>query len=368
MKRLLCFLIILSFNPRLHAQTAFTESEVWSAGADTGIAEHFVFGLTVAKNGVVLAFSEGRIRPGDAAPHHIVLKRSLDKGKTWLPSQILAESKENECYGNPTAVTDSKTGDIILFYAQNFNNERTDVFFISSKDNGITWGKPLKVTSLFDSDALKRPFHLPGPGHGIALKNGRLLVQVWHRFSVRLPMNERKYGVSVIYSDDHGRTWKAGGYIPHDDAFPANESRIVELSNGDVLLDSRYATGKDDCKRIQSYSKDGGLTWSEGSFSSMTPFTPIDAGLNSINVDGKAHLLFTHPAGPLRNNLVINVSSDNGKTWTDGKLISPGPVNYSDIAILPDNTILVLYGKGIPKYVVAARFSLKWAGNDSKAQ
>lgn len=98
----------------------------------------------------------------------------------------------------------------------------------------------------------------------------------------------------------------------------------------------------------------------------MNQFTPIDAGLNSINVNGKAYLLFTHPAGPVRNNLVLNVSSDNGKTWAADKLISPGPVNYSDIVILPDNTILVLYGKGNPKSVVAARFDWKWIENYNK--
>ncbi|MES2416667.1 MAG: sialidase family protein [Bacteroidota bacterium] len=362
MRRLLIYcLFVLVLNSHIvYAQVLFEENTVWALEADAGIAEHFVYGLEVGNNGVILAFSEGRIRANDTSPHHIVLKRSLDKGKTWLPSQILAQSNNNECYANPTPVKDPATGNITLFYALNLNNERTKVFFIISKDEGLTWSKPLEITALFNSDPLLRPFHLPGPGHGIALKNGRLIVQVWHRFSVKLPLEERRYGVSVIYSDDQGKSWKAGGYMPYNNLYPANESRIVETSDGKIILNGRYATGKGNQYRILTYSNDNGLNWSEGTYSSFSTFTPVDAGLNKLTIGRKTYQLFSYPAGPGRNNLMISISEDEGKTWLKSKLIAKGPVNYSDIAILPDQTILVLYGKGNPKYVVNARFNLEW--------
>ena len=356
---LLCF--FLGF--KCVAQGFYDDGVLWPLNVDAGIREHFVYGLAVTKNGTVLAFSEGRILPGDSNPHHIVLKSSKDNGKTWLPSQILVRSINKESYANPTPLVDPKSGKIFLFYARNIENKSSEVFYLTSKDHGATWSGPESVTSLFHSDPLKRPFHLPGPGHGIALKNGRLILQVWHRYSVELSIPERKYGVSVIYSDNHGRTWKSGGYIPQTDSMPANESRLVELKNGSILLDCRYAANTGEIKRIQSFSTDKGRTWSKPVLGTLPAFTSVDAGLNKMNMGNKFYLLFTRPVGPGRNNLGISYSEDEGKTWSLPKIIYKGPANYSDLAILPDNTIFVIYGRGEPRSAAWVRFNLQWLMN-----
>src|SRR5690606_9827488 len=145
-----------------------------------------------------------RLDNKDDGAHHIVLRRSMDKGETWLPTQVVIKSLDGESYANPTPVLERQSGTIFLFYAQNFENNYTKVMCVSSSDHGESWSEPVSVTDLFSADPLKRPFHLPGPGHGIQLKNGRMLLQVWHRFPVKLSLKERKYGVSVIYSDDKG--------------------------------------------------------------------------------------------------------------------------------------------------------------------
>lgn len=360
-------ILCILFSFRSPAQSLFSEGIVWPLNIDTGIREHFVYGLAVAKDGTVLAFSEGRIALGDAKPHHIVLKRSKDNGKSWLSSQLLIESAGKESYANPTPVVDPETGKIFLFYALNNENKSSDVFYITSTNHGIKWSKPKRITSLFKRDPLKRPFHLPGPGHGIALKSGRLMTQVWHRYPVELSISERKYGVSVIYSDNHGRTWKSGGYLAQTDSMPANESRLVELSDGRLLLDCRNGAEAGELKRIQSVSTDKGITWSKPYAGSLPGFTSVDAGLTKITVAGKTYLLFTRPLGPGRNNLGISYSWDEGKTWSSPKLICKGPANYSDIAILPDNSIFVLYGRGAPRYAACARFNLQWLMDDNNS-
>ncbi len=360
MKTIVLFAVYLFLSLSILAQGFFTEGVIWPLNVDTAIKEHFVYGLAVAKDGTILAFSEGRILTGDSQPHHIVLKRSRDNGKSWLPSQILIRSNNKESYVNPTPVVDPKSGETFLFYAQNYDNRSTEVFYITSKDNGVTWLEPKNITSLFDTDPLKRPFHLPGPGHGITLQNGRLLMQVWHRYSVELTVPERKYGVSVIYSDNHGKIWLSGGYVPQYDSIPANESRLVELSDGSVLLDCRFGPEAGELKRVQSFSKDKGVTWSQPQLGSLPGFTAVDAGLNKIIVGKKTYLLFSRPLGPGRNDLGISISIDEGKSWFLPKLIYKGPANYSDIAVLPDHSIFVLYGRGVPRYAAWARFNLQW--------
>ena len=63
------------------------------------------------------------------------------------------------------------------------------------------------------------------------------------------------------------------------------------------------------------------------------------------------------PAGRgKRENLAIKLSRDDGKTWPVSKVLDPGNAAYSDLAVLPDGTVLCLYeGKAD---IVVARFTL----------
>ncbi len=358
MRSLFAVVLILIIKNSLAQQPV--ESIVWpQAAPGDAIKEHFVYGLAVAVNGTILAFSEGRLSPGDASPHHIVLKRSTDNGKSWQASAIVVKSNGTSCYANPTPVVDQK-GTVHLLYAENFRNDSSILYHITSRDNGKTWSAPIALTGVFEGDPYKRAFHLPGPGHGILLKNGRLLVQVWHRHSISYPQLERKYGVSTLYSDDNGQSWQNSGYVPLSDSLQGNESRLVTLSNGDVLMDARPSGVARQQKRLISVSRDGGKTWSLFSESSKAAFTVVDMGLNTFRYGNRRYLLSSYPLGPGRQNLVLQASSDEGSSWQQPKLIAEGKVNYSDIAVLKDGSILVLYGRGNPKEVVACRLSEDW--------
>lgn len=359
---------LLGFQLTARAQ-AFEESVLWPKGIDSAeqVKEHFVYGLAQAGNGDVLAFAEGRIQLGDDRPHHIVLKRSKDNGKSWLPSQIIVRSNKGQSFTNPTPVIDKRTGAIFLFYAQNLNNDSSRVYYITSTDEGFKWSVPVEVTGLFNNDPFKRHFHLPGPGHGIALANGRMLVQCWHRLGIKNTANNRKYGVSVIYSDDHGKSWKTGGYIPGVDAFTANESRLISLGGSKILIDARLSDTAALVPRVQSVSTDGGLTWSRPVYSSIDKFPSVDAGLTSVNYKNHVYLICTRPLGPGRNDLAVSYSADLAKSWSVPKMLFKGPANYSDIIVLKDQSFLVLYGRGKPRYAAAVRFNWDWLMSDSKA-
>jgi len=81
-----------------------------------------------------------------------------------------------------------------------------------------------------------------------------------------------------------------------------------------------------------------------------------------------------------RKNLTIKASYDDGRTWPVSKMLQPGPSAYSDLAVLPDGTVLCFYESGHPKSprtynrpwtyscLAVARFNLDWLTSDEVPQ
>lgn len=229
------------------------ESVVWLE-KEEGWSVHRVFGLCITKKDTVLAVNEARLGNGsDTSPHHLVLKRSTDKGLTWGPNIFIERSDNGETWSNPTPIVDEKSGRIFLFYALNDQNNTTRVFYRTSDDDGVTWSPAVDVTDAFNNDPMKRPFHLPGPGHGLMTSSGRLVVPVWHRFPLKdesgknIPADKRAYSVSLLISEDSGKTWTNGDYLP--EKYAANESRVVELKDGRIRLNARSGYGNPEKKK-----------------------------------------------------------------------------------------------------------------------
>lgn len=345
----------------------FERVTVWAAG-ENGMEAHRIPGIAVTTQGTVLAVSEARIGIGDRASHELVYKRSLDGGRTWLSTGIIEPAPNGESWLNPTLLVERETGRIFLFY--NISDGVTsEVFYRSSDDDGVSWSDRVNVTPMFDELPYGWTSHSPGPGHAIQLADGRLLLQVWHRKSVELPVGERDYGISTIYSDDQGTTWHNGGAIAPDPAYPINESRLMERSDGSIVVIGRFATGTP-LSRIVSVSHDQGMTWSpfylHGSF---RPAVAADAGMARLS-GGPAsadisRVLFSRLDNRARRDLTVALSYDDGDSFPREKVIQAGSAGYSDIAVLGDGTVLVLY-EVIPEIVVA-RFDVEWltGGQDS---
>ena len=386
----------------------FEEVTVWKHKEENAWPYH-VYGLVQSKKGALLAFAEGRVRPSDHEPHHLVVKRSLDGGRTWSGNIYIERSDgsfwkgngqpgKSEAWTNTGPVVDQETGRAFFFYALNEGSKHqnsTRVFYRYSDDDGQTWlpstkdGGRIEVTHLFEDNPHGWTFHMPGPGHGIQLcrqgakhaqKNGRLVLAVWHRRAVSA--NPRLYGISLLVSDDHGNTWRHTG-----DAgigYGMGEGRIVELEDGRILLNARGGAAVRGGKkvntakhRVYAWSKDGGETF--GTPVVRTEFTysgnGCDSGMQryaSAAEHGKSILLFSRPAHPgHRGQMTVSLSTDEAQTWKYHKQIHDGPSFYADIVVLPDRTIGLLYGKGraqhaqLPHHVVFARFNLEYLRQDA---
>ena len=71
-----------------------------------------------------------------------------------------------------------------------------------------------------------------------------------------------------------------------------------------------------------------------------------------------------------RKNISIKLSEDDGQTWPISKVLEPGMSAYSDLAVLPDGTILCFYERGRDStdqkkpasyaFLTLGKFNLEW--------
>ena len=331
--------------------------------------------LVVTSKGTLLAQCEGRHRDHDHAANDIVLKRSVDGGRTWGPLQLLRDEGQATC--NDAVMLALDTGRILLFYVRYPEEAHTeDVvpgyeglvsrhFVMLSDDDGVSWTAPREVTR-----QVKRPqarATSQGPGVGLQLRRGP------HAGRICIPMWEDA-GAIYALSDDRGQTWRHSQPVPGGvtDGRPlgSSESQLVELADGTILMNCRDGGGF----RNRSTSHDGGETWAPVTIEQALPDSSCQGSLLLLSdpLDGAtSRLLFSNPASQLdRFNGTIRLSYDEGRTWPVSKQLVPGTFCYSCLARLPDGTIGLLFeqrSRTMPMTVTFARFSLAWL-TDGKDQ
>ncbi len=328
MKRLL---FLLGLVPVL---TAATE-EIYRAG-ENGYASYRIPALIATKKGTLLAFCEGRRNSAsDTGDIDVVLRRSSDGGKTWSSMQVVADAG-SDTFGNPTPVVDGKTGAILLLLTRNPGavaerdvgvTDRT-VWLTQSKDEGATWSPPAEITA-----QVKRPdwtWYATGPGNGIQLRSGRLVIPCDHNVG-----RTERYS-HVIYSDDHGATWQIGGVAEEK----TNESAVVELPSGELVLNMRSYHGRN--RRAVQRSRDGGLTWSPLQFDDALIEPVCEASMIRVG----RRVVFSNPAATTRVNMTVRLSRDGARTWSRSRTLWTGPSGYSSLAALRSGATGILYERG----------------------
>jgi sialidase-1 len=343
------------------AWAAVTEVTVFKAGED-GYHTYRIPAIVRAKNGDLLAFAEGRKNgPGDHGDIDLVLKRSSDGGKTWSAMQLVQDEWEDPTarvwIGNPTPVVDlldpKHPGRIWLVFTR--SNER--VFVTSSDDNGTTWSARRDITPTAGKPDWS--WYAVGPVHAIQLVRGkhagRLVIPCDHRIGDR---KAARWGSHLVYSDDHGATWKLGAADTHAPESPLhpNECVAVELVDGRVYVNARNQEGSDPAKRAVAYSSDGGQSF-DARFvaepqiaspvvqNSLIRFSATDQG------DGRDLLVHCGPGDPkARRDLTILTSRDEGKTWGQKTVVHPGPAAYCDLVKLDATHLGVLFEAGEKLY------------------
>ncbi len=308
--------------------------------------------LAVSTQGTVLAFCEGRVNGHkDEDDMDVVLKRSADGGRTWGPLQVLANDGRNPCKNQCPVVLPS--GRILLVWLWNkwipSEKDRTtrEVFVMHSDDDGATWSKPRNITASVYEKGWE--WYGIGPCHAIVKRSepqeGRIVVPARHN------AKGTRMFTHVIFSDDGGETWRIGGSVPRE---RTSEATVVELSNGDLMLNCRNQNDGEN-HRVVSISKDGGATFTETWLeTALVEPRGCQASLlfHSMNPrTGKGNILFSNPANAeFRSDGTLKLSEDDGRTWTKAfryaKKPAPNFTGYSDMAVMPGGGVGILYERG----------------------
>lgn len=288
--------------------------------------------LAITPNGRMWAVWYAGVTPAEDHNNYVVVATSIDKGNSW--DEVLVIDPDG---GGPVRTFDPEVwvdpnGKLWVFWAQGISRKIqvemgghiAGVWAITT-DQGENanpkWSSPKRLA---EGVLMCKP---------TVLKNGEwaLPISTWF-----LTDNSAQY----VSSTDQGRTWSVKGscHVP-ENVRTFDEHMIVERNDGSLWMWIRTKAGIG-----ESFSRDGGKTWSE-----MIPSNVEHPSarffirrLNSGNL-----LLVKH--GPIsirtgRSHLMAFISKDDGKTWSNGLLLDERPtVSYPDGQQTEDGTIYITY-------------------------
>ena len=339
-------------------------SQAQHLAPNTATDNYRIPAITTAPNGdLLISYDE---RPKDNGnggsdapnPNHIVQRRSTDGGKTWsAPTYIHqgTETGKKVGYSDPSYVVDHQTGTIFNFHVKSYdqgwggsqagtdpdNRGIIQAEVSTSTDNGWTWTHRTITADITKDNPWTARF--AASGQGIQIQHGPHAGRLVQQYTIRTAGGAVQ-AVSV-YSDDHGKTWQAGTPI----GTGMDENKVVELSDGSLMLNSRASDGSG--FRKVAHSTDGGQTWSEPVSDQNLPDSVDNAQIirafpNAAPDDPRAKvLLLSHSPNPKpwsRDRGTISMSCDDGASWTTSKVFHEPFVGYTTIAVQSDGSIGLL--------------------------
>lgn len=299
---------------------------------------------------VVLVAVEGRRESArDWGEIDIVVRRSTDGGTTFDDARTLITDPRHTC-GNPTWVFDERSNDLVLLFCKNAATEpearvlegsaTRSVWMCTSRDGGRSFSPPREITP-----QVKPPnwtWYATGPGHGLVLSSGRWVVPCCHAVGVTKTQDDPVRS-HLIVSDDHGATWRVAGVV---DVPRSSECGVAEVKPNVVYVDFRNDAAPH--SRGGALSLDGGNTFSWHTLHENVVDPGCRGGITAGNRDGEVWL--SHTRGPKRRDLVLEYSSDDGRTFTQVSEIHVGRAAYSDLVRLDELQLACAYetGEGTP--------------------
>jgi sialidase-1 len=343
-------------------------------------------GIQLAPGGTLLATCEARRgEGGDWDPIDILMRRSLDGGKNWLPAVRLFSAAD---FGpgplnNIVLAPNVRNGAIHMLFCHDYQH----VFQATSTDEGETFSQLREISPVFEEFYRDYPWKVIalGPGHATTLRNGRIIIPLWlsdgtgTEFGPGL-RGHRPSCTAVVYSDDGGESWERGEIaVPVDGYDNPSEAVCVEMEDGRLLLNVRSESPRN--RRLVTISPDGARDWSRPEYHPelLEPVCMAALVRHSFRDGGSpGRILFANPdilerefanwGGAIcdRKRLSVKMSRDDGVTWPVTRVVEEGPAGYSDLAVLPGGEVLLFYECGMLEHMgdtrtlALARFDLNW--------
>ncbi|NWR94372.1 NEUR4 protein, partial [Furnarius figulus] len=353
----------------------------------------------------LLAFAEERLSADDAHANLLVMRRGTIYGTyvEWEDMRVLETATlQHHRSMNPCPLYDEFTGTLFLFFITVLGRTPeayqivtgqnvTRLCCVTSADQGLSWSTATDLTQQVIGTTIKdwATFAL-GPGHGIQLRSGRLLVPAYSYhidckecFGQLCKTTPHSF---AFYSDDHGRGWRFGEFIPN---LQSGECQLVSVDEEDgsnvLYCNARSPLGF----RVQALSTDDGAVFHRGQLvqrlvepphgchgsvigfpaplvyvppPSQDPVLPLRGSarcllpgmLRGFRVtlghedpaatpsptpffQAPTWILYSHPTSSIsRVNMGVHLSTfpRDAESWTEPWVIYEGPSAYSDLAYM----------------------------------
>lgn len=362
-------------------------STVVRKAGDDGVHTYRIPGLATTPKGTLIAVFDLRWDSANDLPANIDVgcMRSTDNGNTWYwatNTKAILDFDKNipgssgNGVGDPAILVDRETGAVWVAALWSYGNHgytgsggglstnQTGQYVLTrSDDDGLSWSPPINITAQAKVNS-NWGVCFQAPGHGIQLRDGTLVFPSQHTDPGGV--NARAF---FIYSTNHGASWLVSPDVNSKIPPQLNENQMVELNSGRILASCRAPSGGGGKRVWSTYTP--GVSLGNGSWSSLTYLLPdpvCQASLirYSSTLDGspRDRLLFANPASQsARVQMTIRMSEDEGQTWTVSRQIDSRPAAYSDMAVLADGTVGLLYETGTSSAydtLTFLRFHLDW--------
>lgn len=277
--------------------------------------------------------------------NHLAIATSGDGGQSWSkPSTLVLNPVEHSKLVDPIAWLDP-LGRLWVFYFQTVSGEGgAGVPFFGSAavrndhpdDPASPWVGPFRLG--VGMRVVGPPLVLPGGAWAVPVLAHAHGWKDWKN-------NPHVRETSLIVSTDEGETWDwLGGTAVPPELLNFSEHSVVPLSDGRLWMVMRTMDGLH-----QSFSSDGGRTWTEPGLFREGPHTrPFAKRLKS----GALMLVYHDVERPRpgakfpRDRMAVWLSDDDGKTWPHKLLIDDRKgVSYPEGFQADDGRIFITYDR-----------------------
>ncbi|NXY85118.1 NEUR3 protein, partial [Alcedo cyanopectus] len=347
---------------------------------ESGVTYRIPALLYIPPAATFLAFAEKRSSPRDEDAKYLVLRRGpmaypprFPPGWQWGPAEELSSlALPGRRTMNPCPLYDAASGTVFLFCicVERGKTERRQIWrgcsaarlcFSASADGGCSWAPLRDVTGeAVGADLSRWATFAVGPGHGVQLASGRLVVPAYAYYVHKrlcgvlpLPCSTRQHSL-VFYSDDGGRSWRKGGLVGGGQTGECQVAEIGRRGPGRPLLYCN-ARAPQRCRAV-AFSSDRGLRFEPSALCRALGEPPRGCQGSVVSFaapagtgDGPAWLLYSHPADRHRRRdlgIYLNPSPLDQDGWQRPWVLHLGPAGYSDLAVCPGGVFGCLFECG----------------------